>query len=270
MEHRTQKLIIMDLKKLLNESESLKQAITDQNQADDLKRYLGIPQPEELEKIMNAARSGIPYSAAFTSEKAARQAAENALGLGSFPATDFQTAAEKMKKEFERTAGLGTLASSDPLMLSERFRADIEKASGMLGRENASDLQGRTYINFEEIEEREKERQQERMMQLGNEHTQYLAREAAEFRRREDAKVEYARRSAEASEEALAEERRKLQEAELAANEANADRDKADKRAERAELREARMERWTIYAILVALIAAAITAWPFLKDHLGL
>lgn len=263
------KLITMDLNKLLNESESMKQAIADQKKADDLKQHLGISHPGELDKIMSAACSGVVDSAAFTSEKVARQAAETALGISGFMPPDFDTAGEKMRKKFERTAGLDAIASSDPQSLADRFRADIKRAAGGIGIDHASFLKDPPTINFEEIERRERERQLQTMSDAAWDNMQHIARQAAEHQRREEAKVEYARRSAEASEEALAEERRKRELAEIAAKEAKADKEKAEERADRAEVREEKMVRLTNSSIVVALVSAAMAAWLILKDHKG-
>lgn len=255
MEHRPLKLITMDLNKLLNESDSMKQAIADQKRVDDLNQYLGISKPEELEKIMRAAGSGALDSAAFTSEMAARDAAEKALGLSGFQPTDFQTAAENMQKEIERTAGLGALASGTPPSLSDQFQADIEKSAGELGNTYASLLKGSPTINFQEIEQREHERQQQIMWESTRDSMQHLAREAAESKRRENAKLEYARRSAEASEAALEAEK---------ARTADAKADAVHAREEaRISRRNMRISLWFAAGSLL------VAAWPFVKEALG-
>lgn len=245
----------MDLKKLLNESESFKQAIADQHKADDINRYLGITQPEDLEKIMKTAGSGIFENPAITSEREARQAIERALGLSGLGPESFQTAAEMMRKEIERNAGIGTLASNDPLALSEQLRADIEKASGMPNRKQASDIQGLSDLNFEKFERQAKERQEEMMMEMTRDHSQLMVRQATEFRRREDAKVEYARRSAEASEAALEAEKARTADA------------KADALLAREEARIAR--RNMRISLWIAAGSLLVAAWPFIKEANG-
>lgn len=259
----------MDLKKLLNESESFKQAIADQQKADDINRHLGITRPEDLETILKTAGPGIFENPAITSEREARQTIEKALGLSGLGPDSYQTATETILKEIERTAGLGGLASSDPQSLADRFRSDIEKAAGGIGIDHASFLKDPPTINFEEIERRERERQLQAMSDAARDNMQHMARQAAEHLRREEAKVEYARRSAEASEEALAEERSKREAAEIAAKEAKADRDRAEERAERAERREERAVRISLVSLIAAVVGLLFAAWPFIRENLG-
>lgn len=91
-----------------------------------------------------------------------------------------------------------------------------------------------------------------------------FARDYSRHQAREDAKVEFARRSAEASEEVLAEERRKRQAAELAAKQAEIEKGIADERADRAERRETRMVRLAIIGLFGTVASLALAAWPFL------
>ena len=256
MAHRPLKLTTMDLNKLLNESESMKQAIADQKKADDLKQHLGISHPGELDKIMSAACSGVVDSAAFTSEKVARQAAETALGISGVMPPDFDTAGEKMRKEFERTAGLDAIASATLPSLADQFQADIEKTAGGIGTTYASLLEGSPTINFQEIQQREQERQQQLRWESTRDSMQHIARQAAESKRRDDAKLDYARRSAEASEAALEAERTRT----------------ADAKADAVHAREeARISRRNMrISLWFAAGSLLVAAWPFIKEAFGL
>lgn len=125
-------------------------------------------------------------------------------------------------------------------------------------------------VDWEEIDRRNRERQDQELFERGRENAQRMHRQLAEAQAREEQKTDYLRRSAEASEEVLAEERRKRDAAELAAKQAKADRDIAEERARRAEARERRMERLMVLSLIGMVAALAVAAWPFVKESMGL
>lgn len=117
-------------------------------------------------------------------------------------------------------------------------------------------------INAEEFDRAAKKREQQEMLDRSVASGQRFAQQMADARGREDAKLDYARRSAEASEEVLAEERRKRGAAEIAAKEAKIDQVKAERRADRNE-------RFAILGLVGMVASLAIAAWPFVRDSLG-
>lgn len=237
----------MDLKKLLNEPESIAQTMAAQYRADG------------VASIVNAARSGV---LGLESTAAERQAVESALGISG------QAMADTMRKDFERTVGLGDYASREAQTIAERLQSEIDEASRAQGAEQASYLQNLVTLNIDEIERQGREAHQKVLSDMAHDSAQDMARQAAEFRRRENAKLEYARRSAEASEEVLAEERKKREAAEIAAKEAKAERLIAEQRADRAEKREDRAIRLAIIGLIIGVVGAFLGAWPFIKDRL--
>lgn len=236
----------MDLKSLLNESGSMSAATSAQNEIESLKKAMdGGNEFARLQSMLSEASALHQHS--FTS--VAEQEAAKLLQLGTSDITGL-------------TAGRGD-------SLDRLTRGYAESALGFGTLNVPKDPRASGSIDWEEMDRAAKERDQLERMNQSIEFNQHFIREAAEARRREDAKIDYARRSAEASEEVLAEERRKREAAEIATKEAKAEQDKAEQRAARAERREARMERWAIYAVVVTLVATTITAWPFLKEYLG-
>lgn len=269
MAHHFQELAKMDLKTLLNESDSFKRMMGAQSRVGQLHEYLGVSGPEELEKILNTASAMYPESAATSTEREARQTLENALGLSGLATHNAQTAADFMRMELKNGMDAAGLTGSDPDAFAERIRTEFGKASGVLDRKDLGDLDGYARIDFDEIDRQAKEQHQQQMLEMSQEHARRMVDDAAEFRRREDAKLEYARRSAEASEEVLAEERRKRGVAELTAQQAKVDKDKAEERAERAERRERRLERLAVLGLVGTVAGLVIAAWSFIKDAMG-
>lgn len=269
MAHHFQELAKMDLKTLLNESDSFKRMMNAQSRSDQLHEHLGVSSPEELERILKPA-SLMPYeSAAASTELEAQQMLENALGLQGLATHNAQTAADLMRVELKKGMEAAGLTGNDPDAFVERARSAFEKASGLLDSKNLGDLDGYARIDFDEIDRQAKEQHQQQMLEMSQEHARRMVDDAAEFRRREDAKLEYARRSAEASEEVLAEERRKRGVAELTAQQAKVDKDKAEERAERAERRERRLERLAVLGLIGTVAGLVIAAWSFIKDAMG-
>lgn len=260
----------MDLKTLLNESDSFKRMMDAQSRSDQLHEHLGVSSPEELEKILNTASAMYPESAATSTEREARQTLENALGLSGLATHSAQTAADFMRMELKNGMDAAGLTGNDPDAFAERARSAFEKASsGVLDSKNLGDLDRCAAIDFDEIDRQAKERHQQQMLEMSQGHARRMADDAAEFRRRENTKLEYARRSAEASEEVLAEERRKRGVAELTAQQAKVDKDKAEERAERAERRERRLERLAVLGLVGTVAGLVIAAWSFIKDAMG-
>jgi len=269
MAHHIQEPAKMDWKTLLNESDSFKRMMDAQSRAGQLHEYFGVSGPEELEKILNTASAMYPESAATSTEREARQTLENALGLSGLATHNAQTAADFMRMELKNGMDAAGLTDSDPDAFAERITTEFGKASGVLDRKDLGDLDGYARIDFDEIDRQAKEQHQQQMLEMSQEHARRMVDDAAEFRRREDAKLEYARRSADASEEVLAEERRKRGVAELTAQQAKVDKDKAEERAERAERRERRLERLAVLGLIGTVAGLVIAAWSFIKDAMG-
>lgn len=142
--------------------------------------------------------------------------------------------------------------------------ADAEKALGLDLLAAPRDPRHYGAIDRDEMERKSRERQEQELTERAVESAQRMHRQIAEARARENENTSYLRRSAEASEAVLAEERRKKEAAELAATQAKADKEIAEARADRAEHREVRMERLAILATIVAVIALAFAALPYI------
>ncbi len=128
-----------------------------------------------------------------------------------------------------------------------------EDSSGQQSSTHASMLQGIGAINFEEIERKAKEHQQQMMFDMARDSIQDMNQRQTELWRRENVKVEYARRSAEASEAALEAERQRT----AAAIE--------DARTAREDARIARSHmRASLWLAAASLVLAA---WALLKDQ---
>ncbi|KJA11302.1 hypothetical protein RP29_06140 [Acidovorax temperans] len=243
----------MDPKKLINEITPLNQAVTSQHQLDQLHRNLVGIQPDELEKIVNASRSSILGSDDSTAKLTEKLAIENAMGLTGRELDTAQKAADMMRAKFESSAGISSHALSEPQTIAEWIHSEIDEASGRLDGVHHLALQGITTIDFEDMEHQENERRQRTMSELAMAHSQRMVQDVAEHRAREDAKVEYARRSAEASEAALEAERQRT----AAAQE--------DARAAREEARIARSHMRA--SLWIAAASLFVAAWTLIKDQ---
>lgn len=160
--------------------------------------------------------------------------------------------------EAQKTLALGTLGlpgltGSNPQVLMERALIETEKALGFRGIENPTDARKYGVIHWEEKRREDAERRDQELLNQSVTKMQHIARETAEARKREDAKLEYARRSAEASEAALdAERKRTVQALETAAE--------ARKETKIAR-RNMRISLW------FAGSSWLLAAWPFIKDQ---
>lgn len=158
--------------------------------------------------------------------------------------------------EAQKTLALGTLGlpgltGSNPQVLMERSLIETEEALGFRGIENPMDARKYGVINWEEKRQEDAERRDQELLNQSVTKMQHIARETAEARKREDAKLEYARRSAEASEENLAA--------------ANQRATAAEAGQARAEKRETRMFWITVVAVVIAAIGAWPSIWALLK-----
>ena len=255
MAHHFQELAKMDLKTPLNESDSFKRMMDAQSRSDQLHEHLGVSSPEELERILKPA-SLMPYeSAAASTELEAQQMLENALGLRGLATHNAQTAADLMRVELKKGMDAAGLTGSDPDAFAEQVRSTFGKASGVLDGKNLGDLDGYARIDFDEIDRQEKERHQQQMLEMSQGHARRMADDAAEFRRRENTKLEYARRQAEASEAALEAEKARTAEA----------REDAERAREEVRIsrRHMRISLW------IAGASMLLAAWTLLKDQIS-
>lgn len=239
----------MDLKSLLQESGSLGSALGPQNDIDSLKKAVGASMAEELTRVqpMLTGASG-RLSQGYTSiaeQEAVKTLGLNAVGMSGLTAGGLGTVESFASGFADKSMGLGAL--------------DLPKGPRDYGA-----------TDWKELDRKAHERELHRSMMPSMEFSQRMFREAAEARKREDAKVEYARRSAEASEQVLAEERSKRASAEIAATQAQAEKVTAEERAERAERSSRRMERLAVIGLLGTVVSLLLAAWPFLREYLGL
>ena len=146
------------------------------------------------------------------------------------------------------TLGLPGLTDSDPQVLAEQLLIQTEKALGLREIENPTDARKYGAIDWEENRRKDAEHRNQELLDQSVTNMQHIARQAAEARERENAKLEYARRSAEASEENLA-----------AANQRAA---AAEAGQARAEKRETRMFWITV---VITAIGAGASIWALLK-----
>lgn len=205
----------------------------------DIKKLL--EQLDPLQKTLSGLGEG---SAAF---QAARDALDPARLAGS------QFTAEGAAMEIARAA-------------AEPFENGLSAA---YAAENLSQFHPSVFgvLDLKEQKRLTEERQMNEQIEASREWHQNVMRQQHAVQKREDDKVAYARRSAEASEAALAiaEERRRAAEAD--ATQAKEAAFRAEARAEQAETREIEMKRLAWLGILVALASLAVAAWSILKDQ---
>lgn len=159
--------------------------------------------------------------------------------------------------------------TSDTQFDAGTFAVQTEKALGISGWRDGVTSKEVGGIDWEKLQRQGDELKQQQLLEMSMANAQHMNRQISEARARENTKIEYARRSAEASEEALAEERRKREAAEVEANEARTERAIAEQRAIRAEKREERAMRISLISLVAAVVGLLFAAWPFIKENMG-
>lgn len=240
-----------DLQKLLNNSDPLKSAIRRFQEQEALLKDASFSTPAAyLEQQKELARTLTGETIAditrLSSGSLSEQMRRDVLSCAYMPSSISETLAEMTKKELKSDAdALAWLKAADP----------------------TNSLAGS--FDFKELERVENERRLNEMAQFSMEHNQHIMRQAAEAQSREKAKVEYARRSAEASEAVLAAEREGRKAAEKDAEQSKEAAKLAEERAERSERREIAMQRLARIAVVTAFAALLVAAWPFIRESMG-
>lgn len=146
-----------------------------------------------------------------------------------------------------------TLAHPEPRSYAEEELERARKGLGSLTDEAAMNYKALGGIDIAELDRKQAAREAETLRQLSMESTQRMVRQFSAQQAREDDKVEYARRSAEASEAALEAEKQRT----AAAIE--------DARIAREDARIARSHmRASLWLAAASLVLAA---WALLKDQ---
>lgn len=224
-----------DLQKLLNNSDPLKSAMRRFEEQEALLKDESFSAPaayldQQKELARTLSGDAMTEIARLSSGSLSEQMRRDVLSCAYMPSSTSETLAEMIKKEFKSDADvLAWLKAADP----------------------TASLAGP--IDFKEMERLAKERQLNEMVQSSMEHNQHIIRQAAEVRKQQKDTVEYARRSAEATEAALEVERQRTVAALKTAAEA---RDDA-----RIARRNMRISLWFAGGTLL------LAAWPFIKDR---
>lgn len=123
-------------------------------------------------------------------------------------------------------------------------------------QQELANLNRNSGINADEFDHAAKKREQQEMLDRSVASGQRFAQQIADARGREDAKLDYARRSAEASEAALEAEKTRT----------------ADAKADAVHAREeARISRRNMrISLWFAAGSLLVAAWPFIKEAFGL
>lgn len=234
----------MDSKKLLKELDPFQGGSGAQRAMDEIQKLQSSAGFDAKEKLLQSLHLSVSGALPGSYTSMVEQEAAKAALLG--------------------TAGIGDLTAGGLDTVEGLTRSYAEKALGFSALDLPKDPRDFGAVDWEEMDRAAKEREQLERMNQSLDYNQQFIREAAEARQREDAKIEYMRRSAEASEGALAEERRKREAAEIATHEAKVERAIAEKRADRAEKREELMVRLAILGLFSGVVGILFAAWPFI------